>query len=147
MHRIAPPPQASARSTHRSGTAAGFTLVEIMVVIVILGLLAGLVVQSVVPAGDAARNETARTNCVTIAGAVKLYRTSKGRLPDSLDVLAASSERSQVWFLENLPRDPWDRDYELHAGATEEDWQVRSCGRDGVGGTDDDICNRDTLLK
>jgi general secretion pathway protein G len=125
-----------------SASAAGFTLVEIMVVIVILGLLATLVVQNVVGASDEARIQTAKTNCATFAGAVKLYRTTKGKLPDSLEVLAGEEEKSKAWYIENLPKDPWDHDYELRQGNTMDDWEVISPGPDGLSGTEDDISNR-----
>jgi general secretion pathway protein G len=122
--------------------AAGFTLVEIMVVIVILGLLATLVVQNVVGASDTARAQTAKSNCVGIANNVRLYRTTKGRLPDNLEVLTSPDEKGKAWYMESLPKDPWDRDYELRQGNTPDDWEVISLGPDGLAGTEDDISNR-----
>lgn len=130
------------RSVPVRTAAAGFTLVEIMVVIVILGLLATLVVQNVVGASDTARIQTAKSNCVGIANNVRLYRTTKGRLPDSLEVLTSPDEKGKPWYMENLPKDPWDRDYELRPGNTPDDWEIISLGPDGLAGTEDDISNR-----
>ena len=121
---------------------AGFTLVEIMVVIVIIGILATLVVPNVVGAGDEARAQTARSNCAGLATSVKLYRTTKGRLPDSLDALASDEEKGKAWYIENLSKDPWDNAYELREGNSKDDWEVVSAGPDGSMGTEDDISNR-----
>lgn len=122
---------------------AGFTLVEIMVVIVILGLLATLVVQNVVGASDEARAQTAKTNCTNIAAAVRLYRAKKGTLPDSLEALVTKDEKGNS-YLEELPKDPWGHDFELRTGDTPNDWEVISPGVDGASGTDDDISNKTT---
>lgn len=116
---------------------AGFTLVEIMVVIVILGLLATLVVQNVVGASDEAKVTKAQTDVKVIAGAVKMYRTKKGKLPESLDVLVQKDEKGAGNLLDELPKDPWDHDYELREGNGPSDWEVVSLGPDGVQSEDD----------
>ncbi|MFN9275388.1 MAG: type II secretion system major pseudopilin GspG [Planctomycetota bacterium] len=121
---------------------AGFTLVEIMVVIVIIGLLATLVVPNVIGAGDVARAQTARSNCVGFATAVKLYRTTKGSLPDSLDTLTSDEEKGKPWYIESLAKDPWDNPYELREGNGRDDWEVVSAGPDKEMGTEDDISNK-----
>jgi len=122
---------------------AGFTLVEIMVVIVILGLLATLVVQNVVGASDEARAQTAKTNCTNIAGAVRLYRAKKGTLPETLDALTAKDDKGNS-YLEELPKDPWGHDFEIRTGDGPNDWEVISLGPDGAAGTEDDISNKTT---
>jgi general secretion pathway protein G len=116
---------------------SGFTLVEIMVVIVILGLLATLVVQNVVGVSDEARVTKAQTDVVTIAGTVKLYRSKKGTLPENLDVLIQKDEKTGRVWLDSLPKDPWDHDYEIRIGNTPQDWEVVSLGPDGVQSEDD----------
>lgn len=121
---------------------AGFTLVEIMVVIVIIGLLATLVVPNVLGASNEARIQTARSNCSALASSVKLYYTNKGRLPDSLDALAGEEERDKSWYVENLGKDPWDNAYELREGNGRNDWEVVSAGPDGQMGTEDDVSNK-----
>ncbi len=115
---------------------AGFTLVEIMVVIVILGLLATLVVQNVGSASDEARETKAQADVKVIAGAVRSYYAKKGTLPESLDVLAQKDDRGRS-EIEELPKDPWDHDYEIREGNTRHDWEVISLGPDGVASEDD----------
>jgi general secretion pathway protein G len=119
---------------------AGFTLVEIMVVVVILGLLATLVVQNVIGAGDTARETKAKADVRAIADAVKSYRVKNGKLPESLDALTTKDERGRC-ELEELPKDPWDHDYMLKDGERGE-WEVISMGPDGSENTEDDISSR-----
>lgn len=119
---------------------AGFTLVEIMVVIVILGLLATMVAKNVIGVGDEARETKAHSDVVSIADAVRLYRSKNGKLPESLEALATKDEKGRC-ELDNLPKDPWDHDYELREGDTPSDWEVVSLGPDGVQ-SEDDISHR-----
>lgn len=119
---------------------AGFTLVEIMVVIVILGLLATMVARNVVSAGDEARETKAKADVVSIADAVRMYRSKSGKLPESLEALATKDEKGRS-ELESLPKDPWDHDYELREGNGPNDWEVVSLGPDGVQ-SEDDISHR-----
>lgn len=120
---------------------AGFTLVEIMVVIVIIGLLATLVIPGLVQSGDEARAATAKTNCTQIASMVRLYRTTKGKLP-TLDELTSEDAKDKPWYIENLGNDPWDHPYELREGNGPHDWEVVSHGPDGQAGTEDDISSK-----
>ncbi|MFY9344203.1 MAG: type II secretion system major pseudopilin GspG [Planctomycetota bacterium] len=120
---------------------AGFTLVEVMVVIVILGLLATLVVQSVGDSSDKAREQTARSNCVSIAAAVRLFRAEKGKLPENLEELVTKDEKGRS-YLEELPADPWNHPYELRLGDNPNEWEVISVGMDGSPGTEDDLSSK-----
>ena len=120
---------------------AGFTLVEIMVVVVILGLLATLVVPAVMGASDEARETKAKTDVRSIAEAVMLYRVNKGKLPDTLDALVEKDEKGRSQ-LEELPKDPWDHDYILRPGERSTDFEVISVGPDGTENTEDDISSK-----
>ncbi|HZN39939.1 MAG TPA: type II secretion system major pseudopilin GspG [Planctomycetota bacterium] len=120
---------------------AGFTLVEIMVVVVILGLLATLVVQNVIGAGDTARETKAKADVRTIADAIRSYRTKNGKFPESLDVLATKDERGRS-ELEELPKDPWDHEYILREGDRPTEFEVISMGPDGSENTEDDISSK-----
>lgn len=115
---------------------SGFTLVEIMVVIVIIGLLATLVVQNVVGMSEESKVTKAQTDVVNIAGAVKLYIIKKGAVPDNLEVLAEKDDKGNN-YIESLPRDPWDHDYEIRRGNTAREFLIVSLGPDGVQSEDD----------
>jgi len=117
----------------------GFTLIEIMVVVMILGLLATLVVTNVIPAGDTARETKAQCDVCALADLVRSYRAKNGRFPDSLEVLATRDERGRS-DLEYLSKDPWDHHYILRVDGGE--FVVLSMGMDGNENTEDDISSR-----
>ncbi len=127
---------------HPRPAEAGFTLIEIMVVIVILGLLATLVLPNVIGAGDEARIRTAETNCKSIAGAVTMYRAKTGRLPQNLEELWTVEEGKAPYLSEDPGDDPWGNPYQLREGNGPNDWEVISYGPDGNDGTEDDISNK-----
>ncbi len=131
----------SQNSAPASASQRGFTLVEIMVVIVILGLLATLVVPNIMGASDQAKETKAKTDCAMIAGSVRSYYVKNSRLPETLDELATKDERGRS-ELEELPVDPWNTPYELVQGDTRREFEVISCGPDMSQGTEDDISNK-----
>ena len=130
--------------------ARGFTLVEIMVVVVILGILAVLIVPRVVGRTDEARAVAAKQDVATLMQALRLYRLDNGRYPTNEQGLAALVEkpgREPVppnWkpYLDKLPKDPWGNVYHyLHPGVRGE-IDVFSLGADaqpGGSGSDADI--------
>ena len=119
----------------------GFTLVEIMVVIVILGLLATLVVPNIMGASDEAKVGKAKSDVKMIADAVRYYYAKNSRLPDALEDLATKDDKGNSEILE-LPVDPWNTPYELVQGDTPRQFEVVSCGPDTSLGTDDDISSK-----
>ena len=127
----------TARSAER-----GFTLVEIMVVIVILGLLATMVATNVLSASDDANEQKARTDVHNISEGVKLFYLKRKTLPDSLDELVEEDEKGNS-FLENLPDDPWGNAYVLVPGDNPRSYEIISFGPDGQEDTEDDISSRE----
>ncbi len=136
---LAPPLPAPSRS-------AGFTLIEIMVVIVILGVLAALIVPRVIERPDEARAIAAKADIATIMQALKLYRLDNQRYPSAeqgLTALTAKPEAAPIppnWknggYLERLPKDPWGRPYVYVNPGVRNDIEVFSFGADGQqGGT------------
>ena len=126
--------------------ARGFTLIEIMVVIVILGVLAALVVPRVLDRPDEARGVAAKSDLATIVQALKFYRLDNQRYPTTdqgLNALVARPEQAPVppnWkpggYLERLPKDPWGRPYQYLNPGLKGDVDVYSFGADGQpGGT------------
>jgi len=126
--------------------ATGFTLIEIMVVIVILGILAALVVPRFIERPDEARVIAAKTDIAAIMAALKLYRLDNQRYPTSeqgLSALVAKPATSPVppnWkpngYLERLPKDPWGHPYQYLNPGLRGEIDVFSFGADGQpGGT------------
>ena len=124
----------------------GFTLVEIMVVIVILGLLATLVVPNVLRSADDADLGKATADVAALKGAVDLYmlRNRGGELP-TWDLLITPDDRGSAWLpgYSEAPKDPFGNEYELRRGDRgRRDYEVLCWGPDGLSDTEDDISSR-----
>jgi len=132
--------------------AVGFTLIEILVVIVILGVLAALIVPRVMDRPDQARAVAARSDIAAIMGALKLYRLDNGSYPSADQGLAAlvkKPERGDIprnWkaggYLEKLPVDPWGTEYQYLNPGIRGEVDVFSFGADrkpGGEGFDADV--------
>lgn len=120
----------------------GFTLIEIMVVVVILGILAALIAPNVINRIDDAQIVKVRQDLRAIESALKLYRLDNFRYPDTeagLDALVTPPQDPGArWpsggYLDRLPRDPWDRPYlYLHPG-NQGEFDIYTLGRDGQQG-------------
>ena len=118
----------------------GFTLIEIMVVIVILGLLATLVAPNVVHVHDDAMQQKAKADVRAIADAARMFRIQNHR-PPTLAELCAPDAKGRIW-IESLPRDPWGQDYRIRPG-DRGDFEVVSLGPDATENTEDDISSKD----
>jgi general secretion pathway protein G len=126
--------------------ARGFTLIEIMVVVVILAILAALIVPRVMSRPDEARVIAAQQDIRTIVQALKLYRLDNLRYPTTEQGLAALVKPPSVpplapnWkaggYLERLPRDPWGNPYQYLSPGLRGEIDVFSFGADGVAGGD-----------
>ena len=122
--------------------AAGFTLIEIMVVVVILGILAVLIVPRVVGRTDEARAVAAKQDVATLMQALRLYRLDNGRYPTNEQGLAALVEkpgREPVpgnWkqYLDKLPKDPWGNVYQYLNPGVRGEIDVFSLGADAQPG-------------
>ena len=130
----------------------GFTLIEVLVVIVILGILAALVVPRILERPDEARVIAAKHDIATIVQALKLYRLDNGRYPTTDQGLAALVSRPTLpplppnWkpngYLERLPLDPWRNPYQyLNPGLRGEIdvFSFGAAGQPGGTGVDADI--------
>jgi general secretion pathway protein G len=120
----------------------GFTLIELMVVVVILGILAALVVPRVLDRPDQARVIAARQDIAGVMQALRLYRLDNGRYPSSTQGLRALIERPSGnpappnWrqSLERLPNDPWGAPYQYLNPGVRGEIDVFSFGADGQPG-------------
>lgn len=120
----------------------GFTLVEIMVVVVILGMLAALVAPAVIGRQAEAQIDAAKAEIATIASAVKMYIIRHHRLP-TMEDLITEDERGNKYiengnFKDGEFLDPWGNPYELVELGPKK-FDVVSHGEDGEEGTDDDL--------
>ena len=127
---------------HRRRLAPGFTLIELMVVLVIIGVLAALIVPNVLDRTDDARATAARTDVHNLMQALKLYKLDNLRFPtgeQGLQALIAKPSTQPVppnWrpYLEKLPMDPWGHPYQYLNPGVKGEVDVMSFGADGAPG-------------
>ncbi len=120
----------------------GFTLIELMVVLVIIGVLAALIVPNVLDRADDARSTAARTDVANVMQALKLYKLDNQRYPTAEQGLQALVTKPTVnpvppnWkpYLEKLPNDPWGRPYQYLNPGVKSEIDVMSFGADGQPG-------------
>lgn len=123
---------------------SGFSLIEIMVVVVILGILASIVVPKIINRPDEARIVKAKQDVSAIQNALDLYKLDNGTYPTTDQGLAAlvvkpeSNPIPQDWkqYLKSLPKDPWGRDYLYLNPGQHSEIDIFTLGADGQeGGT------------
>jgi general secretion pathway protein G len=132
----------SPSTTLKRRIQAGFTLIELMVVLVIIGVLAALIVPNVLDRADDARSTAARTDVNNLMQALKLYRLDNQRYPSAeqgLQALIARPTNGTIppnWkpYLEKLPNDPWGRPYQYLNPGVKGEIDVMSFGADGQSG-------------
>ena len=122
----------------------GFTLLEVMVVVVILGILAALVVPKIISRPDEARVIAAKQDIASLMQALKLYRLDNQRYPtteqglQALVARPASAPLAANWkaggYLERLPKDPWGNLYQYLNPGLRGEMDVFSFGADGAPG-------------
>ena len=120
----------------------GFTLIELMVVLVILGVLGALIIPNFLDRADDARVTAARTDVGNLTQALKLYRLDNQRYPSAeqgLEALVRKPTAGTVppnWrsYLDKLPNDPWGRPYQYLNPGTQGEIDIYSLGADGQPG-------------
>jgi general secretion pathway protein G len=125
---------------HRSG----FTLIEVLVVVAILGILAAIVVPRIMDRPDEAKRVAAQADVRAIAQSLKLYRLDNGFYPSTDQGLGALVQRpttqpvpgnwKQGGYLERLPKDPWGGDYQYLSPGVKGEIDVFSLGADRARG-------------
>ena len=121
---------------------AGFTLIEVLVVVAILGILAAIVVPRIMDRPDEAKRVAAKADVGAIVQALKLYRLDNGFYPSTDQGLGALSQRPTTnpvpgnWksYLERLPKDPWGSDYQYLNPGVKGEIDVFSLGADHARG-------------
>ena len=120
----------------------GFTLIELMVVLVIIGVLAALIVPNVLDRADDARGTAAKTEVSNLMQALKLYKLDNQRFPSTAQGLQALRVKPTAdpvpgnWkpYLDQLPNDPWGRPYIYLNPGVKGEVDVMSFGADGQSG-------------
>jgi len=139
----------SSRRSVRRVVARGFTLIEIMIVVTIMGILAALIVPNLMGHVNEARVKTAKADIATLMQQLKLYKLDNYRYPTTeqgLDALVhkpSSGPAPKGWrpggYLDKLPKDPWGQPYQyMSPGTHGTDVDVFSYGADGQPGGDGD---------
>ncbi|KTD21266.1 type II secretion system major pseudopilin GspG [Legionella londiniensis] len=120
----------------------GFSLIEIMVVVVILGILASIVVPKIINRPDEARVVKAKQDISAIESAIELYKLDNGFYPSTDQGLSALVEKPDTnpappnWkpYLKSLPKDPWGRDYLYLNPGEHGEFDIFTYGADGQPG-------------
>lgn len=136
-------------STHAH--SRGFTLIEIMVVMVILGLLVAVVAPNIMGRSDQAKVTVAKTQLNNIANALNLYRLDNSHYPSTQQGLEAlvlepgGSPEPKNWnavgYLKSVPEDPWGSEYQYVSPGSEGPYDLYSFGADGQEGGDGDAAD------
>lgn len=122
---------------------SGFTLIELILVTLILGILAGMVTVNYVGRGEDARISRVKSDIVNLEQAIDLYAIDNNdQYPDSLEELAGGERE---YLRRGVPQDPWGNDYvyENPGSNNPNRYDLYSLGPDETAGTEDDISNWD----
>lgn len=125
---------------------AGFSLIEILIVVALIALIAGMVANQVFGGQDRAKVKMAQSQIAALAGKVSSYENDTGSLPQRLEDLVSSSSNVKGWLgpysKESELKDPWNQPFEYHQ--TGRSFTITSYGADkkpGGAGVDADITN------
>ncbi|MEZ6878528.1 type II secretion system major pseudopilin GspG [Enterobacter sp. KBR-315C3_2022] len=142
---------------HKKERQRGFTLMELMVVIVILGVLASLVVPNLMGNKDRADRQKAVSDIIALENALDMYKLDNHRYPTTeqgLEALITAPTRAPRadnynpdGYIRRLPADPWGNDYILISPGEHGAIDIMSTGPDGENGTADDIASWDSGKK
>jgi len=122
-------------------TKSAFTLIELMLVVIIIGVLAAMVMPRLVGRSEQARIAAVKADVNSnLALALDLYETDNGTYPANLDDLMKKEGKGP--YLKKTPKDPWGRVYKYELGADGKDYKLCSSGPD-ENKSEDDICNTD----
>ncbi|QQZ30955.1 type II secretion system major pseudopilin GspG [Thiothrix subterranea] len=131
------------KTGQRKPSQAGFSLTELMIVIVIIGILLGLVFSNLNVMGDA-QNLKAKKEVGDLKIKLEMYRADNGTFPasGSLNALVNNPGNAPRWrqYMKELPKDPWGNDYRyLNPGTHGDEMEVYSIGPDKREGNEDDV--------
>ncbi|MEX1196417.1 MAG: type II secretion system major pseudopilin GspG [Pseudohongiellaceae bacterium] len=127
--------------TQCSHPQRGFTIIELLIVMAILGMLAVMVAPNLFNQADSARRDAARSQISSLSSALDAHRLDTGRYPEALDGLLENTSGRSSWngpyIRSDVPADPWGNPYEYSSDGR--DFELMSYGADGrEGGEDND---------
>lgn len=127
----------------------GFSMLELMVVIVILGILASMVVPQVFGNKEIAERQKVKSDLLALEAAMDMYKLDNSRYPNTDQGLEALVSQPTIapeprnyrkgGYIKRLPKDPWGSDYLMVSPGENGEYDIFSAGIDGEEGTDDDI--------
>lgn len=130
---------------------SGFSLLEVMVVLVIIGIIASMIVPNLMGSQDTAREQKAVIDIGSLETALGMYRSQNYNYPTTEQGLEALVEQTEIepiprrfpegGYIKRLPQDPWGNDYQLLNPGEHGKMDIFSMGPDGEADTDDDIGN------
>lgn len=133
----------------RTNKQSGFSLLELMVVIVILGILATMVIPNVFSNRDKAEHQKVVSDLTALENAMEMYRLDNGVYPTTEQGLEALVQEAQLdpkprnfpeaGYIRRLPADPWGNAYQLLSPGQYNRYDIFTMGFDGQPGTEDDI--------
>ena len=124
----------------------GFTLIELMIVVAIIGILAALVIPKIVGRSEQARATAAHADISSIKTALDAFEVDNGFYPKNIQALVSQPGNTRNWhgpYLEKVPQDPWGNNYLYYfpGKRNASSYDLLSVGPDGKEGTDDDVGN------
>lgn len=132
------------KKRHPLHTQSGFTLIEIMIVVVIIGILVGLLAPKIMDRPDQARVVAARSDIQALLQALKLYRLDNATYPSAEQGLLALVKKPETgnipnnWkpggYLDRVPKDPWGGEYQYLNPGIQGEIDIMSFGADGKPG-------------
>ncbi|MGA9110641.1 MAG: type II secretion system major pseudopilin GspG [Smithella sp.] len=125
------------RKLHRRRliNSAGFTLIEILVVVIIIGFIASLIAPNIMGRFERSKEEIAKAQVDMLSSGVMSFKVDMNRYPANLGELIQSKEpkwRGPYLSKQKLPKDPWDRDYVFKAPGEHGAFDLYSLGADGI---------------
>lgn len=130
---------------------SGFTLIEIMVVVMIIGLLAAVVAPNVIDVFEGSQRQVVRSDFLSIETALKMYKLDNSIYPNTEQGLKAlvfkpqSPPEPKNWrasgYLDRLPMDPWKNPYVYMSPGEERRYDIYSLGADGVSGGEEEAAD------